>query len=175
MANEQKSKFIPFYRQGRTYQLILAAFVIYTLAAMILLLTWYVVVGSFEIYPEVQKLIDDTLNTALTLLFPLFFGIVGSFARLLLHSDTIGENLNGVFGSGVIAVVAVLSFESGLISVIVDAFYSANVGSNESTSNLVNGVSSSGQHANILISILAGMFSYNLFSLMQKAADKASN
>ncbi|MGR3813796.1 MAG: hypothetical protein ACU0AU_06870 [Cognatishimia activa] len=131
--------------------------------------------GNFVFTPDTISNLNAVLNVAVLLIPPFLFGMLGAVGRLLMSGGKISERIDGILGAGIIAMVAVLSLESGLIGVISRAYFEGQLSSAEAQSistEVVNGTQSA--HGEVLIAIVAGMFAYNLFTLMKKAAENAS-
>jgi len=136
---------------------------------------WYVSVGGFRLSESVATLLDQDLN-ALFSLGPAFLGgLFGAVGRSLLTGDVMAENMGGILGAGFIAVISILSFESGLISIVAEAYFADGRVDSASAEGVIASVDGGGVYASMLLSIVTGMFAYNLFSMMQRAADKASS
>ena len=128
---------------------------------------YYVTFGYFEFSQETVKTLNESINYSISLLPAMVFGMIGALCKLSMTGGELRTNLQGVVGSGVIALIAVLSFKSGLISIVANAYFSA------SSTEMEVVARTGGEYATILIALVSGMFAYNIFSLMKRAAEGA--
>lgn len=151
---------ISFYHRNKNFLISLCFIYIF------IVLPWlFMVTGNFKLSDDTISTINQTLNIAIALLPAFLFGLLGAVCKLFLSGEDFIQNIKGVIGSGGIAVITVLSFKSGLISLIADTYFSGNA------SDLSAKTLQGGQYSTILISLISGMFAYNIFSMMSRAAD----
>lgn len=141
--------------------------VAYLVLFLIFGVVYFVLFGYFEFSSETVKTLNESINNTVSLLPAMIFGVIGALGKLSLTGGELRSNLAGVIGSGVIAVVAVLSFKSGLISIVANAYFSGRSVEVQTVAH------TGGEYANILIALISGMFAYNIFSLMKQAAEAA--
>ena len=135
----------------------------------------YVYSGGFQVDDGVKSLIDQNINAILSLSPAFWGGIAGAITRCLMSGASLARHVGGLVGSGLIAVLAVLSFESGLVSIFLEAYFSERNAGELQAANITETVEIGGVYATIFVSMISGMFAFNLFYLMERVAEKTGS
>lgn len=176
-AQRYDSKRIELWKKQQERQALFAAQVFFATLIFVfgIVLYIYIYFGGFQVDDGVKSLIDQNINAILSLSPAFWGGITGAITRCLMSGASLARHVGGLVGSGLIAVLAVLSFESGLVSIFLEAYFSERNAGKVQAANITETVEIGGVYATIFVSMISGMFAFNLFYLMERVAEKAGS
>lgn len=127
--------------------------------------------NAFVIDDETMKFINFSFNASILLIIPFLLGILGALARILISGFEIIKSIALIIASGLMGVFSWVSMKSGLLMAIITPRLVKQGFEIEKTGE----ISQSNFYTMALISILVGMFSSNVYILINQRVEQLAN
>lgn len=144
----------------------LMSLAIYAYIILIILALLYILgrenPSIYKINDDVLDVLHKTFNTLILIVVPFFFGALGAITRLLISGINIIKSVNLIISSSLMAVFSWITIKSGLFAMLLIP-YAQNIVDKQEVSVSINTDGTNNFYSIVLVSVLVGMFSSNLY------------